>query len=232
MDQSFRDEMTAGYALTEPAARDRQPDARGRGRQRRPGPGRALDAQPPRADRRAPPAPARRRRSSCSRASCRRPGCRSSSATSRATCPGMAAPGDATNPKVQERAASLNWTFQPSGHPVEFLSLSGRQGAQVRATVHSFGPLLLGKVLDLNETQTSILALVFKYCDDNSLPLLDLTTSRRRSSTCRRTRASRSSRTTAGCRRPRSACSSARSSSSSRTGSTRSSASPSSRSST
>ncbi len=87
---------------------------------------------------------------------------------------GMAAPGDATNPKVQERAASLNWTFQPSGHPVEFLSLSGKQGAQVRATVHSFGPLLLGKVLDLNETQTSILALVFKYCDDNSLPLLDL----------------------------------------------------------
>ena len=44
----------------------------------------------------------------------------------------------------------------------------------MRATVHSFGPLLLGKVLDLNETQTSILALVFKYCDDNDLPLLDL----------------------------------------------------------
>ena len=63
---------------------------------------------------------------------------------------------------------------QPSGHPVEFLSLSGALGAQVRATVHSFGPLLLGKVLDLNETQTSILSLVFKYCDDNDLPLLDL----------------------------------------------------------
>ena len=45
----------------------------------------------------------------------------------------------------------------------------------MRATVHSFGPLLLGKVLDLNDTQTSILALVFKYCDDNELPLLDLT---------------------------------------------------------
>jgi hypothetical protein len=57
---------------------------------------------------------------------------------------------------------------------VEFLSLSGTLGAQVRATVHSFGPLLLGKVLDLNETQTSILALVFKYCDDHDLPLLDL----------------------------------------------------------
>jgi DNA helicase HerA-like ATPase len=87
---------------------------------------------------------------------------------------GIALPGDPTNPKVQERAASLGWTFEPAGHPVEFLSLSGRLGAQVRATVHSFGPLLLGKVLDLNETQTSILSLIFKYCDDNDLPLLDL----------------------------------------------------------
>ena len=40
--------------------------------------------------------------------------------------------------------------------------------------MHSFGQVLLGKVMDLNETQTSILSLVFKYCDDNSLPLLDL----------------------------------------------------------
>ena len=87
---------------------------------------------------------------------------------------GIAAPGDATNPKVVERAASLGWTFEPRGHPTEFLSLSGKLGAPVRATVSSFGPLLLGKVLDLNETQTSILALVFKYCDDNDLPLLDL----------------------------------------------------------
>src|SRR5204863_1976496 len=87
---------------------------------------------------------------------------------------GIAAPGDGTNPKVIDRAQSLGWTFEPAGHPVEFLSLSGALGAPVRATVHSFGPLLLGKVLDLNETQTSILSLVFKYCDDNTLPLLDL----------------------------------------------------------
>jgi len=87
---------------------------------------------------------------------------------------GIAAPGDAANPKVQERAASLGLTFEPAGHPTEFLSLSGLLGAQVRATVHSFGPLLLGKVLDLNETQTSILSLIFKYADDNHLPLLDL----------------------------------------------------------
>src|SRR3954452_13390178 len=87
---------------------------------------------------------------------------------------GIAAPGDPTNPRVIERVQSLGWTFEPAGHPAEFLSLSGQLGSQVRATVHSFGPLLLGKVLDLNETQTSILALVFKYCDDNTLPLLDL----------------------------------------------------------
>ena len=87
---------------------------------------------------------------------------------------GLAAPGDAANPKIIERNASLGWTFEASGHPVEYLSLSGQLGAQVRATVHSFGPLLLGKVLGLNDTQTSILALIFKYCDDNDLPLLDL----------------------------------------------------------
>jgi uncharacterized protein len=87
---------------------------------------------------------------------------------------GIGAPGDATNPKVIERCESLGWTFQAAGHPVEILSLSGRSGAHVRASVSSFGPLLLGKVLDLNETQTSILSLVFKYCDDQQLPLLDL----------------------------------------------------------
>jgi len=87
---------------------------------------------------------------------------------------GLASPGDATNPKLQQRLTDLSWTFQPGGHQVEFLSLSGKLGAQVRASVHSFGPLLLGKVLDLNDTQTSILSVVFKYCDDNQLALLDL----------------------------------------------------------
>jgi uncharacterized protein len=88
---------------------------------------------------------------------------------------GMALPGDATNPKVQQRVADLQLTYAPLGHPVEFLSLSGKLGSQIRASVHSFGPLLLGRVLDLNDTQTSVLSLVFKYCDDNALPLLDLT---------------------------------------------------------
>ncbi len=87
---------------------------------------------------------------------------------------GLARPGDGADPRIQERSTSLGWEFAPAGHPVEFVSLSGALGAQLRATVHSFGPLLLGKVLDLNETQTSILSMVFKYCDDNDLPLLDL----------------------------------------------------------
>ena len=87
---------------------------------------------------------------------------------------GIGAPGDPADPKVVQRCESLGWTFQAAGHPLEILSLSGKTGAHVRASVSSFGPLLLGKVLDLNETQTSILSLVFRYCDDQHLPLLDL----------------------------------------------------------
>ncbi len=87
---------------------------------------------------------------------------------------GLGAPGDGTNPKVAQRSASLAWTFTPQAYPVEILSLTGARGAHVRASVSSFGPLLLAKVLDLNETQSSVLAMVFHYCDRESLPLLDL----------------------------------------------------------
>jgi DNA helicase HerA-like ATPase len=57
--------------------------------------------------------------------------------------------------------------------PVEFFSLTGNRGIQLRATVSSFGPVLLGKVLDLTDVQQSVLAMVFKYCDDRRMPLLD-----------------------------------------------------------
>jgi DNA helicase HerA-like ATPase len=87
---------------------------------------------------------------------------------------GVGAAGDPANKNVADRIASLAWTYEPAAHPLEVLSLSGSSGAHVRASVSSFGPLLLGKVLDLNETQTSILSLVFRYCDDEHLPLLDL----------------------------------------------------------
>jgi DNA helicase HerA-like ATPase len=85
---------------------------------------------------------------------------------------GLAVPGDATA-RVTERAAGIGWDWKAKGIPVEFVSLTGTSGVQLRATVSSFGPLLLGKVLSLNETQTSVLAMVFKYADDNGLPLLD-----------------------------------------------------------
>ncbi|MGH7584802.1 MAG: helicase HerA-like domain-containing protein [Gemmatimonadales bacterium] len=85
---------------------------------------------------------------------------------------GIARPG-VGSPKLTERAGTIGWTWTPAGSPVEFVSLSGTLGAQLRATVSSFGPLLLAKVLDLNDTQTSVLTLVFRYCDDAGLPLLD-----------------------------------------------------------
>ncbi len=85
---------------------------------------------------------------------------------------GLAMPGQSSD-RVSQRASDVGWTWTPTGVPVEFVSLTGKLGVQLRATVSSFGPLLLGKVLDLNETQTSVLSLVFKYCDDQGLPLLD-----------------------------------------------------------
>jgi DNA helicase HerA-like ATPase len=86
---------------------------------------------------------------------------------------GLAMPGEASD-RVTARAKDVGWTWNPAGVPVEFVSLTGALGVQLRATVSSFGPLLLGKALSLNQTQTSVLAMVFKYCDDSQLALLDL----------------------------------------------------------
>jgi hypothetical protein len=85
---------------------------------------------------------------------------------------GLAAPGEA-EARVEQRARDTGWDWRAGGVPVEFLSLTGARGAQLRATVSSFGPLLLSKVLGLNETQTSVLTLVFKLCDERDLELLD-----------------------------------------------------------
>ena len=86
---------------------------------------------------------------------------------------GMAAPGS-PNDKLQKRAEQLGMAFQPQAYPVELLTLSERPGVRLRATVSEFGPVLLSKILGLNDTQGGIVALVFKYCDDHKLPLLDL----------------------------------------------------------
>ena len=85
---------------------------------------------------------------------------------------GMAVAGEASD-KLRARADSMGYAWTPAGSPVEFVSLSGGLGAQLRATVSGFGPLLLSRVLDLNDTQAGVLTMVFKYCDDRGLLLLD-----------------------------------------------------------
>ncbi len=85
---------------------------------------------------------------------------------------GLGAAG-AANDRINTRAQETGYAWRASPFPVEFLSLTGAHGAQLRATVSSFGPLLLARVLNLNETQSSVLSLVFKYCDDKGLLLLD-----------------------------------------------------------
>jgi uncharacterized protein len=86
---------------------------------------------------------------------------------------GMGAPGGADD-RISRRVAETGYAWTPRACPVEFLSLTGASGARLRATVSSFGPLLLSKVLALNETQSSALALLFEFCDRRTLPLLDL----------------------------------------------------------
>ncbi|WP_316842813.1 helicase HerA-like domain-containing protein [Pedobacter gandavensis] len=79
-----------------------------------------------------------------------------------------------SNSKIEERAKMLNKPFVPTGYPITPYSLSGKLGAQMRATILEFGPTLLAKILDLNDTQTGVLSVIFKYADDNKLPLIDL----------------------------------------------------------
>jgi DNA helicase HerA-like ATPase len=86
---------------------------------------------------------------------------------------GIAAPGT-PNDKITERSKILGVDYKPKGYPVELLTLSDKPGVKLRATVSEFGPVLLSKILGLNDTQGGVVALIFKYCDDNKLPLLDL----------------------------------------------------------
>jgi DNA helicase HerA-like ATPase len=86
---------------------------------------------------------------------------------------GIAAAG-VENEKIQQRAAGMGMQWKAQGYPVELLSISNEPGTRMRATVTEFGPVLLAKILGLNPTQESILSMIFKYCDDNQIPLLDL----------------------------------------------------------
>jgi DNA helicase HerA-like ATPase len=86
---------------------------------------------------------------------------------------GLAAAGT-SNPKIEERHAALGIPFSPGVTTVELLSLSKANGVKLRATVSEFGPVLFSKILNLNPTQSGIVAILFKYADDQKLPLLDL----------------------------------------------------------
>ena len=86
---------------------------------------------------------------------------------------GIAAAG-LVNDKITERVQKLNVEFKPTAYPTELLTLSNQKGARLRATVSEFGPVLLSKILGLNDTQGGFVAMIFKYCDDTKLPLLDL----------------------------------------------------------
>ena len=86
---------------------------------------------------------------------------------------GIAQPGT-LNDFIEKRHSQMNLGFEPQGFPVELMSISYQNGVKLRATVSEFGPILFSRILDLNETQAGIVSIIFKYCDDKKLPLLDL----------------------------------------------------------
>jgi DNA helicase HerA-like ATPase len=87
---------------------------------------------------------------------------------------GIAQPGEPGGP-AEKRAGELGQDWAPTGFPTEYLSIGGiGPGIPVRATVSDFGPLLLAKILEANETQEQSLSLVFRYADEKGLPILDL----------------------------------------------------------
>ena len=86
---------------------------------------------------------------------------------------GIAAAGT-ENDKIKDRVSKIGGTYKPAAYPVELLSLSNERGVRLRATVTEFGPILLSKILGLNGTQEGVVAMIFKYCDDHKMPLLDL----------------------------------------------------------
>ncbi|MBK6700166.1 MAG: DUF853 family protein [Saprospiraceae bacterium] len=78
------------------------------------------------------------------------------------------------NSKISDRHAALDIPWNPQENFVELLSISDQPGVRLRATISEFGPVLLAKILGLNDTQEGVVSLVFKFADDNGLLLLDL----------------------------------------------------------
>lgn len=86
---------------------------------------------------------------------------------------GISKPGEEL-PFITERHAKINLPYTASGFPVELMTLSAQNGVRLRATVSEFGPVLFSRILDLNDTQAGVVSVIFKYCDDNKMPLIDL----------------------------------------------------------
>ena len=86
---------------------------------------------------------------------------------------GLAKPSPG-HPKIDERHKKIGLPFEAKDFPVEIMSLSEEDGVRLRATVIEFGPVLLSRILDLSKAQSGVVSVIFKYCDDNKLPLLDL----------------------------------------------------------
>ena len=86
---------------------------------------------------------------------------------------GLAQPSPG-HPKIDERHEKIGLPFEAKKFPVEVLTLSEQDGVRLRATVSEFGPVLLSRILDLSETQSGVVAVIFQYCDDNKYPILDL----------------------------------------------------------
>lgn len=86
---------------------------------------------------------------------------------------GIAMPGE-EKPFITERHEKISISYETKGFLVELMTISEQNGVRLRATVSEFGPVLFSRILDLNDTQAGVVSVIFKYCDDNSLPLLDL----------------------------------------------------------
>lgn len=86
---------------------------------------------------------------------------------------GISKPGT-ENPKIKERMDLIGTPWSPSEYPTELMTISDELGLRMRATVSEFGPVLFSKILEVNENQEGAIAIIFKYCDDKRMPLLDI----------------------------------------------------------
>ncbi len=86
---------------------------------------------------------------------------------------GLAKEGS-NNKHIEWRHGAIGISYEPKPMPVELMSISEEKGVKLKATISEFGPVLISKILDLNTTQSGILSIIFKYSDDNKLPLVDI----------------------------------------------------------